>query len=93
MNCRGGYHAARKVMKLSSWSNVSPQLETHNLPQRGRGTAAAVDEGRYAEPMWRNLGRIRIPSVESLKSLLLLEKVPAAAGECGGDTYNKCRGS
>ena len=72
MNCRGGYHAARKVMKLSSWSNVSPQLETHNLPRRGRGTAAAVDEGRYAEPMWRNLGRIRILSVESLKSLLLV---------------------
>ena len=24
-------------------------------------------------------------------SLLLLEKVPAAAGECGGDTYNECQ--
>ena len=27
-----------------------------------------------------------IPETENLKSLLLLEKVPAAAGECGGDT-------
>ena len=33
----------------------------------------------------------RIPPDGSLKSLLLLEKVPAAAGECGGDTCNECR--
>ena len=33
----------------------------------------------------------RIPSVRNQKSLLLLEKVPAAAGECGGDPFRKCR--
>ena len=33
----------------------------------------------------------RIPPGRKPKSLLLLEKVPAAAGECGGDTYNECQ--
>ena len=33
----------------------------------------------------------RIPPDKSQESLLLLEKVPAAAGECGGDPFRKCR--
>ena len=41
----------------------------------------------------RKLSVARIPPDGSPKSLLLLEKVPAAAGGCGGDTCNKCRGS
>ena len=63
----------------------------HNLPRRGRCRPnRAADEVRYAEPVRRNFGRIRIPP-EGSPCLLGLPKVPA--GGCGGDPLRYCRGS
>ena len=36
--------------------DVYPRTETNNLPHRGRGTAAAVDEERYSLTGPENLG-------------------------------------
>ena len=39
---------------------ASPLGKLFNLPLRGRCRPQAADEARYAEPMWRKFGRIRI---------------------------------
>ena len=77
------FPSGRCVGPASPWGNVVNLRILQGAVRYFSVGAATSRPKRYESEQMVE----RIPPDGSQKSLLLLEKVPAAAGECGGDTY------